>query len=133
MMLQNNSSMASERFYECLDCKEAIYNPICPSCLAFQIQVWLSSISSYPLKKKIIEKINQYIKKTNNLAGHATQCVSCKKPTASLCPYCFTNYVFNLLKEMNVHTTILKEFLQFFNFDFEHTGYSKEAEKLGVI
>lgn len=129
-MLRVNNSVASERFYECLECKEAVFNPICPSCLAFQLEVWLSSISSYPLKNKILSRIKEYVEKTDNLVKESTICVSCKKPRASLCPYCFTNYVFILLKEMQVHRTILKEFLQFFNYDFEHTGYSRESEKL---
>lgn len=34
---------------------------------------------------------------------------------------------------MHAHREILKEFLQFFNYDFEHTGYTKDAEELGVI
>ena len=124
---------ASERFYECVNCQEAIFNPICPVCLTTQLEAWLSSISSYPLKKKLIEKIKKYVERTDNLAGETTKCIACGNPRASLCPYCFTNYVFNVLKEMNVSREIIKEFLQFFNYDFEHTGYSKEAEKLGVI
>lgn len=133
-MLQNNYvALERERFYECLDCKEAVFNPLCPSCLTIQIEAWLSSLSSYPLKNKIIKRLKDYVEKTNNLVRKSTICVSCGKPKASICPYCFTNYVFNLLKEIQVHRIILKEFLQFFNYDFEHTGYSKEAEKLGVI
>jgi hypothetical protein len=97
------------------------------------MEVWLSSIASYPLKKKIICKIGKYINKMDNLPGEATICVSCGKPRATLCPYCFTNFVFNQLKKENVNRQILREFLQFFNYDFEHTGYSEEAEKLGVI
>ena len=37
------------------------------------------------------------------------------------------------LKQINVNNIILREFFEFFNFDFHHTGYSKEAEMLGVI
>ncbi len=133
-MLRKEHLIAFERFYECLDCHESVFNPICPNCLTFQIEVWLSSISSYPLKNKIMKRIKDYVAATNNLAGPSTPCVACRKPTATLCPYCFTNYVFALLKCMHAHREILKEFLQFFNYDFEHTGYTtKEAEKLGVI
>jgi len=131
-MLQNNF-LASERFYECLDCREAIYNPLCPSCLTIQIQAWLSSYPDKEVNDKILKKLKKYVEKTNNLAGDSTTCISCRKPQAALCPYCFTNYVFNLLKKMKVNRIILKEFLQFFNYDFDHTGYSKDAEELGVI
>ncbi len=132
-MLRANNYMPSERFYECLDCREAIFNPLCPTCLTTQIEVWLSSVSSYPQKAKVLKTIKDYVKKANNLADESTTCISCRKQQASLCPYCFTNYVFNLLKKMKANRIILKEFLQFFNYDFEHTGYSKEAEELGVI
>ena len=132
-MSQNNFFGASERFYECVDCHEAIFNPLCPECLTLQIEVWLSSLSSYPLRKKIMNRIKDYVRSTNNLVEDSTTCVSCGQRKASLCPYCFTNYVFALLKCMDVHREILKEFFQFFNYDFDHTGYSKEAEKLGVI
>ena len=134
-MLSHNKSLMleRERFYECLDCNEPTSNPLCPSCLTLQIEAWLSSLSSYPLKNEILKEIKDYVKKTNNLAGNSTVCVSCGKPRASLCPYCFTNYVFNLLKRIKANRIILKEFLQFFNYDFEHISYSKEAEKLGVI
>ena len=132
-MLSHFNDIASERFYECLECKEAVYNPICPACLALQVEAWLASYPYKELRNKILAEIKDYVKKTNNLAGKATQCIACRKAKASLCPYCFTNYVFNLLKKMKISKIILKEFLQFFNYDFEHTGYSKEAEKLGVI
>ena len=36
-------------------------------------------------------------------------------------------------KKLNSNKLILTEFFEFFNFDFHHTGYSKEAEALGVI
>ena len=131
-MKQNNLSFAFERFWECLECNEPISNPLCPVCLTKQVEVWLSSYPS-DIQNKIIGDISGYVKKTNNLVENKVRCVVCNKKEASLCPYCFTNYVFNLLKRLKVHRTILKEFLMFFNFDFGHTGYSKDAERLGVI
>ena len=128
-MIQKNFQ-AVERSYECLDCHEAIFNPLCPECLAFQVEAWLSSIDSYPLKDKIMKRIKEYVSTTKNIAGNSTKCIACRKYTATLCPYCFTNYVFILLKCLGVNREILREFLQFFNYDFDHTGYSKEAEEL---
>lgn len=80
-----------------------------------------------------MKRLKEYVREAENLAPESTTCVACNKPTATICPYCFTNYVFILLKCMHTHRQILKEFLQFFNYDFDHTGYTKEAEKLGVI
>ena len=125
-----NTFDASERFYEnaeCLECKEAIFNPICPSCLASQIEAWLASYPS-DIRDKIIERIKDYAEKTSRIAGKSTKCISCKKRKAALCPYCFTAYVFEELKRAKVSRIILKEFVQFFNYDFEHSGYSREFE-----
>jgi hypothetical protein len=143
-MIQNNSSPVFERFSEpeeynekyneCIECHEAIYNPLCPFCLAKEVQVWLASYPDKKIKDKILQNIRKYLMTIHKLSikrGKATKCAVCGK-RASLCPYCFTNYVYNLLKELDVNRIMLKEFLQFFNFDFEHTGYYKEAEKLGI-
>lgn len=132
-MIQQNFFDARERFYECLECNEAIFNPICPSCLAVEIEAWLSSYPDKKLRDKILFKIRAYLEKTQNLVGKSVQCVACKHKRASLCPYCFTNNVFNILKDMKVNKIMLREFLQFFNYDFDHVGYSKDAEALGVI
>ena len=122
-----------ERFYECLECNEAITNPLCPLCLTKQIDVWLSSYPS-EIRKKLIGNVKDYVEKANNIAGKSSGCIACNKPTGSLCPYCFTNHVFDELKRLKVSRVILKEFLQFFNYDFEHIGYTTaEAEKFGVI
>lgn len=120
------------RFYECLECDEAVSNPLCPMCLTRQIDAWLSSYPS-EIRKKIVGNIKEYVEKANNIAGESTKCIVCNKKTASLCPYCFTNHVLDELKRLRVARLILKEFLQFFNYDFTHMGYTKEAERLGVI
>ena len=120
-----------ERFYECLVCNEAIFNPLCPTCLAGQVEVWLTS---YPdLSKKIMPYIRHYLQEINNEIIEATACVACGNKRAAVCPYCFTYRVLSLLKKLQVNNQVLREFLQFFNYDFEHTGYSEDAEKLGVL
>lgn len=131
-MLSNNTYAAHERSYECLNCREAIYNPLCPFCLARQIEAWLSNYPS-EIRNKIVRRLKNYIKEIGSITGATTKCIICKKARVSLCPYCFTAHVLEELKKAKVSNIILREFLQFFNFDFEHTGYSKEAERLGVI
>jgi hypothetical protein len=125
--------LSFERSYECLSCHEAVSNPICPDCLSFQIEAWLTSISAYPLKNKIMKRIRDYINSQHDYVGESTICIVCGKTKASICPYCFTNYVYALLKCLNVNKSIIKEFLQFFNYDLEHNGYSKDAEELGYM
>lgn len=131
-MLQKNFLAAPERFWECVDCNSTVLHPLCPTCLAGQIEAWLSS---YPtsIKARIMHRIREYVQKTANLTGKTTKCIVCGKYQAALCPYCFTDYVFAELKKLHMSRIILKEFLQFFNFDFDHTGYTKDAEQLGII
>ena len=133
-MLNYNShaDLERERFYECLECDESVSNPLCPICMTQEIDAWLASYPS-EIRNKIIKQLKDYVKKTHNIKGESTKCITCNKKTASLCPYCFTSYAYKELKKLKVARMILKEFLQFFNYDFEHIGYSKEAERLGVI
>ena len=121
---------AHEPQFLCDVCSIAITNPLCPGCLATEIEAW---VTLYPnLRKELLPRIKRYIENIGEQAIEFTQCIKCGNKTASVCPYCFTEFVFNELKRMKVNKIILKEFLEFFNFDFDHNGYSNE-EKLGVI
>ena len=121
-----------ERFYECLVCRETIFNPLCPMCIAEQIQVWLTS---YPdLSRKLKPIIRKYLRDLHNEISHLDiECVACKEKRAAVCPYCFTEYVLFQLKKLQVNRQILGEFLRFFNFDLDYSGYAKEAEKIGLL
>ena len=115
----------------CDVCSEAVTNPLCPVCLAGEIKVWLTQ---YPvIKARLLPKLNKYLQGVEDRTLDSTQCIKCNDYRASVCPYCFTEYILKELKKLNVREPILVEFFEFFNFDLEHTGYSKEAEMLGVI
>lgn len=129
-MTKNNLSL-TEPQYLCNVCSIAVTNPLCPACLAIEIQAW---VTLYPnLSKELIPRIKRYIENLEEKAIDFTQCIKCGNKTASVCPYCFTNQVLKELKKLEANKIILREFFEFFNFDFDHTGYSQEAEKLGVI
>ena len=116
--------------YLCDFCGEAIINPICPSCITTEIEAWLSL---YPnLRKEIMPKLNTFLKKINNKTN-ATECIQCKNKRAAICPYCFTKLILNELKKLKSNKIIITEFFEFFNFDLHHTGYTREAERLGII
>jgi len=101
-----------ERFYECLKCNEIILSPLCHNCLAQQLEVWLSN---YPdLKKRLLPELHKYLKTINNSILDATRCVVCGSRKAALCPYCFTEFVLRMLKKLQVHKQVVKEFLIFF-------------------
>lgn len=111
----------------CLSCNESIYNPICPFCLAEEIDIWLEEKRKFSKMRKEIEG---FLERGKKLAGESTKCIRCKRGIAFLCPYCFTEYVLSLLKKNKASKKLLREFFDFFNFDFEHTGYYKEMENL---
>ncbi len=116
-----------ERFYECLECDEPVTNPLCPDCLKIELQAWLTN---YPnLGQKLLPKLNQYLNQLKKLTKDTTQCIHCNKKATSLCPYCFTEYTLNELKRLKINKQILKEFLQFFNFNFEYSRHIKDTEK----
>ncbi len=118
---------ASEgRFYECVLCKEAIYNPLCQSCLAVQTNKW---VSKYPsLSRKLKSKLNKFLIKVEDSTDDALRCVACNKKKAAVCPFCFTEFVLGQLKKLQANPQILGEFLMFFNFDYDGTGYTSQNE-----
>jgi hypothetical protein len=102
----------------CFVCQEAIFNPICPSCLKKEVIVWLEKTNP-SLIKEMEESLSFFRESKQN----DVSCILCKRYTDT-CPYCFTEYVYNLLKER--HPDLVESFLTLFNYDFDHTGYSKD-------
>ena len=131
-MIKQNNSTAFEQQFLCDVCSIAVTNPICPSCLTREIEAWSTL---YPdVRARLLPKLYDYLNQADDhIVFEATQCLKCNEKTGIVCPYCLTEFVLIELKKMKVNNIILKEFLEFFNFDLDHTGYSSEAERLGVI
>jgi hypothetical protein len=116
--------------YECSQCLETITNPVCHECLKKAILQWLSF---YPnVRKRMAPKIKSYSKQVNNLVMNSINCVSCSNKKAALCPYCFTEGVYNLLKKSKIDLNVIGDFLSVFNFDLKHEGYVQEAIEQGI-
>ena len=116
--------------YECMQCSEPITNPICHACLGNQIKTWLNLYPS--VKKKFNPKLSNYIKEVNNNTINSINCVACGKNRAALCPYCFTEAVYNMLKKSKIDRMAVMDFLSTFNFDLKHEGYIQEASEEGM-
>jgi len=115
---------------DCLECGESIFNPICPECILRQFRSW---IKVHPGLAIVEREISHFVK-NHSLFNHSSQtCIACKKQSSYLCPYCFTKYIYDLLKQAKLSKAILGEFLFLFNYDFDHTGYYKEGERLGIF
>ncbi len=122
----------SETQYMCDVCSEIVTNPLCPECLTTEIKAWLTL---YPdLSKALVPKLATYLKKVDDhrhLEG--TQCIRCNNTRAFVCPHCFTMYVLAELKRQEANRIVMREFLEFFNYDFDREYFSNEAERYGVI
>jgi hypothetical protein len=110
-----------------LECNEGIFNPICPVCIAKQICVWSEDNGFEKKLKRKIKRFTDSIK--NRFTDEGVDCAICKNHQTSICPYCFTNKIYSFLQKLGVKRKILEEFLVYFNYDFEHTGYSKDFEE----
>jgi hypothetical protein len=112
-----------------LECNEGIFNPICPSCLAREMQAWVESNGFDRKVGNSIIKFANTIKNKNQFTDEGIDCAVCKTNQTSICPYCFTSRIYNFLRKLMVNRKILQEFLTYFNYDFEHVGYSREVEE----
>mgnify|MGYP001588482433 FL=1 len=125
-MITKNNYSADEPQFMCDVCSEAITNPLCPFCLTTEIEAWLTL---YPnLRSELLPKLKKYLINIQNKLIEGDNCIKCNK-RASVCPYCFTDYVVREIKKIGASELVLKEFIEFFNFDFEHTGYSEESQE----
>jgi hypothetical protein len=129
-MIQKISSAIEPQFL-CDICSLAVVNPLCPSCLSQEVEAWLTL---YPnLRRELLPRLSHFLQRVENKFGESTQCIKCGNKKASICPQCFIENVLKELKRLEANKIILREFFEFFNFDRDHTEYSREAEKLGVI
>jgi hypothetical protein len=120
----------TEDFYNCPQCSEPITNPVCHDCLGNQISQWLKF---YPnIRKKMLPKLKLFVREVNNDAIGTLGCMSCNKKKAALCPYCFTEAVYNMLRKNKIDKMVIMDYLSTFNFDLKHEGYIKEAAEEGL-
>lgn len=117
-------------FLECVECGKSIYNPVCPQCITDEFVSWLDNYNKLKGKKEMIKEVNGFIKRHKDFESHSENCISCGNERVFMCPYCFTRYLFRVVKRNNPE--LLPEFLVLFNYDFNHSGYWKEGERLGV-
>jgi hypothetical protein len=120
-------NLEKETHLDCLSCGKDISHPICPSCIAKAFEEW---IKKFPEQKELKSKLDKFTKDHKKISGKSKSCVSCKNQV-HICPYCFTEYLYSLIKEAGLGVKAMTEFLFIFNFDFTHEGYSKELEAYG--
>jgi len=121
---------SSKKIHEdCLSCGYNIVHPLCPECIAKGFKQWLKRFPKD--EEKIRKRINKFLRAHRYYEGCSKKCVSCGKQNVHICPYCFTEYLYKIIKEAGLGVRALSEFLFIFNFDFEHKGYSRELDAFG--
>jgi hypothetical protein len=117
----------------CIECGRPIPDPACPQCITDEFISWMDNYGKLKNKKKMIKEISKFIGTHKDLMGHSETCIECGKENAFICPYCFTTYLWGILKKNRPDKKLLEEFLVLFNFDHGHKGYWKEGERLGIL
>ena len=108
----------------CVECSEGIVNPICPKCLAHEIKEWLKIADFEDNDKANVWQILDRVLNENFLLEKvSSQCIICRKKDDYMCPYCFTEKILDSLRREKVSGKVIGQFLEFFNFDFDRTGY----------
>lgn len=114
---------------QCLDCGDEIIHPLCPYCVARAFLQWLEK---FPKEYDGIRvKVERFLRGHFNMKHKSKSCVSCGKNRTYVCPRCFTEYLYSLIKEAGLGVRAMTEFLFMFNFDFDKKSYAKDLEFLG--
>lgn len=97
---------------ECVVCKEAITNPICPGCLEKEISYWL--LDKRPeLMESVLLDITGFGESDNN----KTKCIICGEGM-DICAHCYCNDIKDILAEHSQE--LIDDFT--LHFDFELGG-----------
>lgn len=111
----------------CLTCGEITSHPLCQDCIGNSFFTWLHEHKKIEPETK--EVVQHFLEKTKHTKGK--RCIGCGKEKVHTCPYCFTEYLYKVIKEAGAGVTILTNFLFVFNFDFDGKGYAQEYHAYG--
>ena len=110
----------------CVVCDQQITNPLSPERLAEQIKTWLGET-----KPSLIGALQKRTDEFLPMHTGEDRCVITGK-RMNVCPYCYTEHIFNWLVSLKVDSSLLAEFILFFHFDGGKLGYYSRAERMGL-
>lgn len=92
----------------CAVCGDSITDPVCRRCYIKQTLILLNDLKVNSMVNGIISsKIkNKFPIETSN----DTECILCKKENVTLCRYCFSVMLINILREMNFTENLIENF-----------------------
>ena len=111
----------------CVICDDYISDPVCRSCYIKQINVLLNDLEIHPVASEIIlDKIkNKFpIESLND-----TECILCNKDNISICRYCFSIILKNILEELNLP----EDLIEYFGYSSMYRETSLEDERMSEI
>ena len=85
---------AQIRDAQCIECQEGITNPICPECLAKEMESWNSDMKSILIRPED----SDLDMNTDNYTADGVNCVFCGRPM-SICAHCYCRDVYKFLAE----------------------------------
>ena len=103
-------TMKTAPFNRCIECTDVITNPVCPGCLAKEMQVMVSEHNE-ALAMQITAP---------HIPGGETMCISCGD-SMNLCAHCFSKDVYLFLEHHNEQ--IAEEFMRRFDFELRQEFY----------
>lgn len=111
----------------CVGCDQQITNPLSPERLAEQMKTWLAET-----KPNLIKALEDKTEEFLPMHIGEDRCVVTGK-RMDVCPYCYTEHIFNWLVSLKLDSSILAEFMTFFHFDEGKLGYYRRAEHMGLM
>lgn len=88
----------------CIECREGITNPICPDCLAREMESWEPKMKSILLTPDF---------ERDTYVGDGVRCIFCGR-FMSICAHCYTRDIYDSVVEE--YPEIAEEFIERFNF-----------------
>lgn len=98
-MLNNNS---------CILCGDSISDPLCRGCYINQIKIILNDLNLNEIVNEIILNKIKDIFPSESL--NDTECIICKKDNVTICRYCFSIILTNILEELNFTEEMIENF-----------------------
>jgi hypothetical protein len=92
----------------CVICNDSISDPVCRSCYIKQIRVLLNDMQMHPIAKVII--LNKIKNKFPVETLNNTECILCRKDNVTICRYCFSILLRDILRELNFSEEMIENF-----------------------
>lgn len=102
----------------CWVCGDVITNPVCPECLAVEIEDWLARINP-----DLIPSVRQMSRTVEDKEHNTTTCILCGDKIDT-CTFCFVQDIINLLKM--TYPDMVNQFLEHFSYDVKYNLVPEE-------